>query len=143
MINTNANVPANTSHTASRYLELVEAFPLRPIRTDEQLSAAIIVMRSLLGVELSTDEADYLDVLGDLIRAYELAEHPLPHATQGDILRALLEDRGATQAELAAATGVADSNISAILANRRAISEANMVAFGKFFQVHPGRFLVG
>lgn len=135
--------PQDTSHPASRYLELVEAFQLRPIRSDDHHRQAIAVMRSLLGIELSTDEADYLDVLGDLIRAFELAEHPQPTATQGDILRAMLEDRGVIQAELAAATGVADSNISAMLNNRRGISKANMIAFGKFFQVSPGRFLAG
>ncbi len=132
----------SASRPTSRYMELVEAFPLRPIRTDDQLAAATAVMRSLLGIELSVDEADYLDVLGDLIRAYEAEHHPMPQVTQGDILRALLEDRGVSQAELAAATGIADSNVSAMLANRRGISKANMIALGKFFGVEPGRFLV-
>ena len=133
---------ANVTGTVSRYLELVEAFPLRPIRSDERYNAAIVVMNSLLDIDRSEDEDDYLDVLGDLIHAYELAEFPEPRATQADILRALLEDKDATQADLATATGVADSNISAMLAGRRAISKANMVKFAKFFKVAPGRFLV-
>ena len=132
-----------TPGSASRYLELVAAFPLRPIRSDAQHEAALVAMRSLLGVERSEDEDDYLDVLGDLIRAYEVEHFPLPQATQADILRALLEDRAMSQTELSAATGVADSNISAILAGRRGISKANMITFAKALKVKPDRFLVG
>ena len=124
-------------------MELVRAFPLRPIRSDEQLDAAIAAMKPLLGIGRSADEEDYLDVLGTLIHEYETEHHPMPEPTQGDILRSLMEDRGVSQAQLAAATGIADSNVSAILANRRGISKANMIALGKFFQVPPGRFLVG
>lgn len=131
-----------TRQAINRYYELIEAFPLRPIRTDEGLAEAIAVMRTLTGRELDADESDYLEVLGDIIAAYEADHHPVPKATQAHILRALLDDKGASQAQLAAATGVADSNISAILAGRRAISKANMILFAKFFEVAPGRFLV-
>ena len=54
-----------------------------------------------------------------------------------------MEDRGVSQAALAAETGITDSNLSTILANRRGISKANMITFSKFFGVKPGRFLVG
>ncbi len=136
---TTVSVPPATS----RYLELIKVFPLRPIRSDEALDRATEVMRSLLGIGRTPDEEDYLEVLGDIIKIYEDAEHPMPKLTQGDILRALIENRGISQADLAVATGVADSNISAMLANRRGISKANMIAFGKFFQVSAGRFLIG
>jgi len=124
------------------YAELVTNFPLRPIKSDDQLTAAIAVMRTLLGIERTEDENDYLLVLGDLIEAYEAEQHPLPTVTQAIILRALMEDRNVSQAEVSAGTKIADSNISAILAGRRAISKANMIALGQFFNVKPGRFLV-
>ena len=130
------------SRSTPRYLELIATFPLRPIRTDAQHEVALKVMRSLLGIERSEDEDDYLDILGDLIRAYEVEHFPMPQATQADVLRDLLEDRGLSQADLAAASGVADSNISAILAGRRGISKANMIAFAKALGVKPGRFLI-
>ena len=94
--------------TVSRYLELVEAFPLRPIWDDAQLAAATAVIRTLTDRpedQLSRDEADYLDVLGDLVLAYEEAEHPILKATQAHILRALMEDRDVTQAQVAPGPG--------------------------------------
>ena len=47
----------NVPRTTPRYLELVEALPLRPIRINDLLAAAIVVMMPLLGIEISTDEA--------------------------------------------------------------------------------------
>ena len=50
------------------YLELVRAFPLRPIRIDKELDRAIAVIDALLDRgRLTAAEGDYLDVLGDLV----------------------------------------------------------------------------
>ena len=112
---------AGESRSTPRYMGLVSTYPLRPIRSDAQHEAALRVMRSLLGVERSEDENDYLHVLGDLIRAYELEHssadsHPGGHPA---VLARRSGDQEISQADLAAATGVAVSNISAILAGRR------------------------
>ena len=133
-------VAADRDHRT--YLQLVEAFPLRPIRSDDHLAAAITVMRSLLGIERNPDEADYLNVLGTLIREYETDHVALPTLTPADVLRALMEDRGISQAERAAATGIADADIAAILANRRGISQPNRAALADYFGVSPARIVV-
>ena len=63
------------------YFELVRRFPLRPIRSEQDLDRAIAVVDSLIDKgELSQDEDDYLDVLGDLVRKYETENHPAPAA---------------------------------------------------------------
>jgi len=50
------------------YLSLIRPFPLRPIRSDGELDAAVEVIDSLLDRDdLNGEEADYLDVLGDLV----------------------------------------------------------------------------
>ena len=136
-----------TSHTqssaaGSSYTQLIEAFPLRPIRSEEGLARAIAVMRTLTGRELTEDEDDYLDVLGTLIKTFEDANHALPAPTPAQVVRAMLSSRNVTQADLARGTSVPESTISAVLAGRRSISKAVAVAFAKFFGVSADRFLI-
>src|SRR3954464_2503561 len=88
------------------YLALIARFRLRPIRTEEELDSAIQMLDSLLDRDdLTADETDYLDVLGDLIEAYEREEHPIAPVSDAEMLRHLLEARGVTQAELAQHAG--------------------------------------
>ena len=55
-----------------RYLMLIRMFPLRPIRSDEELDEALNVMDGLLDQDgLDSAEADYLAVLNDIIEQYE------------------------------------------------------------------------
>ena len=56
---------------SQKYLDLIRTFPLRPIKSDAELDKAAAVMRKLSGVgaRLSPPEADYLQVLSDLIEA--------------------------------------------------------------------------
>ena len=50
------------------YFELIRRFPLRPIRSDKELNAAVKMVDSLLDrKDLASEEEDYLEVLGDLI----------------------------------------------------------------------------
>src|SRR5215217_3612109 len=85
-----------------RYLELVRRFPLRPLRTDADLDAAVAVIDSLIDQEqLSAPEQDYLDVLSDLVEAYEEEAVPMKPVGDAEILRFLIEAKGATQAQAA------------------------------------------
>src|SRR3954469_1502960 len=80
-----------------RYLELVRRFPLRPLRTDADLDAAVAVGDGLLHrPRRSAPEQDYLDVLGDLIEAYEAEAVPIGPVGDADMLRFLIESRGTT-----------------------------------------------
>ena len=124
------------------YASLVALFPLRPLRTPKARDDARAMMRALLRVERNDDQADYLTVLGSLIREYDADHVVLPVATQADVLRALMEDRDVTQARVAFATGIPDSHISAILKGTRFISRANRAKLAEFFEVAPTRFAV-
>ena len=58
--------------TAAATETLLQQFPLRPIRCDEQLDRAIQIIDSLLDrPNLDEGEQDYLEVLSDLVHAYE------------------------------------------------------------------------
>src|SRR3954454_20339646 len=134
----NARGPA----AGDRYLELVRALPLRPIRSEEELDRAIAMVNSLIDRdELTPDEDDYLDVLGDLVRKYEKEHHPLPPVSDAEMLRHLIEARETTQARVAAEAGIAESTISAVLAGKRGLNRKHIEALARHFKVEPAVFI--
>src|SRR6266480_1498820 len=85
-----------------RYLDLVRQFPLRPLRTDADLDAAVAVIDALIDrPRLTAPEQDYLDVLSDLVEAYEAEMVPMRPVGDADLLRFLIEQKGVTQAGVA------------------------------------------
>jgi HTH-type transcriptional regulator / antitoxin HigA len=125
-----------------RYLELVRQFPLRPIRSEEDLARAIGVIDSLIDQdERDRDEEDYLDVLGDLAARYESEHHPRPPVADADLLGHLIEARGTTQAKVAEETGIAESTISSILSGKRGLNRRHIEILARYFKVKPGVFL--
>lgn len=76
------------------YLALVRNFPLRPIRSEEALDRAIAVVDDLLDKDdLTQDEQDYLDVLGDLVEEYESdGQARLLEKRRGDRVKAAARD---------------------------------------------------
>lgn len=126
----------------ARYLELVCGFPLRPLRSDEELDQAIEVVNGLIDRDkLTPEEDDYLDVLGDLIRKYETEHHPMPPVSDADMLRFLIESRQATLSKVAAESGIAVSTISEILAGKRTLNRRHIEAFARYFHVEPSVFM--
>src|SRR5438105_1417748 len=121
------------------YLDLVQAFPLRPIRSDEELGEAIKVIDSLLDREsLSPAEQDYLDVLSDLIEKYEGEEHPMTPVSDAALLRHLIEARGVTQTQLSKRTGIDETTLSLVLAGKRNLSRGHIGKITHYFGVAPG-----
>ena len=124
-----------------RYLQLVQRFPLRPLRTDTDLDAAVDVVDELIDRgDLTTAEQDYLDVLSDLIEAYENEAVPMKPVGDADMLRFLIEQRGVTQAELAKQSRIVESTISEVLAGKRKLNRAQIGKLARFFHVEPGVF---
>ena len=124
-----------------RYLELVRRFPLRPLRTDTDLDAAVAVLDELTDcAELSPPEQDYLDVLTDLVEAYEDATVPMPPVPDAELLRFLVESKGVTQAQVAAGAGLAVSTVSELLAGKRKLNRGQIGKLARFFKVSPAAF---
>jgi HTH-type transcriptional regulator/antitoxin HigA len=125
-----------------RYLELVRRFPLRPLRSDADLDAAITVIDSLIDRDdLTPPEQDYLDVLGDLVEAYEDEAIPIAPVSDGELLRVLIENRRTTQAQLAADTGIAESTVSEVLSGKRKLNRTQIGKLARYFRVEPGAFV--
>jgi HTH-type transcriptional regulator / antitoxin HigA len=124
-----------------RYLELVRQFPLRPLRSDADLDAAVAVVDSLIDQEaLSVAEQDYLDVLSDLVEAYEAEVVPIKPVGDADMLRFLIEQKGVTQSEVAKKAGIAESTISEVLAGKRKLNRTQIGKLARYFHVGPGAF---
>jgi HTH-type transcriptional regulator / antitoxin HigA len=135
------NVKTNPQRISDEYLALLNAFPPRPIRGDEQHRRAVEVVNGLLDRPMLTPDAqDYLDVLGLLIADYEDSIYAHPEFTPVDRLRHLMEEHALTQAELARRAGVAVTSLSDILNDKRRISPKVRAKFADCFGVSASFF---
>ncbi len=128
---------------SAAYLALIRRFPLVPIRSYVHLDEALGVIEDLLARELSAVEQAYLDVLTNLVEAYEEKHVKIPRASEADVLRELMRANGLSQNRLAEKTGIPQSTISAVLNGGRSLTRDSVVRLAKFFNVSPGVFLPG
>src|SRR5262245_48884966 len=118
------------------YLELVTAFPLASIKSDEHLREAQKVMdRLLTRGDLDGGEEMYLDALSDLVAGYEDEHYAIAPASDADMLRHLLEAKGVTQAQLSRGAAIPKSTISEILAGKKPFSRRVIRKLADYFQV--------
>jgi HTH-type transcriptional regulator/antitoxin HigA len=127
-----------------RFVALVRQFPLRPIRTKRDHATATKVMEKLAvrGEEdLNLDELDYLDVLSDLIEAYEAQHYPELHdGTPLERLQALLDEARLSTADLGRLLG--NSGLaSQILLGRRELSKTHIRLLSRHFKLDASYFL--
>ena len=128
--------------TEDQYLDLVRRFPLRPLRTDADLDAAMAVIDALIDrPALNAPDQDYLDVLSDLVEAYEAEMVPMRPVGDADLLRFLIEQKNVTQAEAAAGAGIAESTISELLAGKRKLNRGQIAKLAHYFHIEPATFL--
>lgn len=121
------------------YLELVLAFPLASIQSEDHLSEAQAVLdRLLAGGELDHGEEIYLDALSDLVGTYEDIHHAIPPASDADMLRHLLDLKGITPAQLSRDTGLVKSSLSEVLAGKKPFSRQMIRKLAEYFRVDVG-----
>jgi len=129
--------------------ELAKKFPLRRIKTDEELDIASEIFSELgMKDKLSSAESNYLEVLEILIMDYE-AKSPRIQAMLAEaraippqrILQSILEESGMSQSQLAREIGCHQENISAFLAGKRGLSKVNAVKLAKYFCLSADFFL--
>ena len=124
-----------------RYLDLIHQFPLRPLGSDAELDAAVQVVDELIDRDdLTQPEQDYLDVLSDLVEAYEDKTIVIDPVDDAGLLRLLIEGKTVTQAQLAKSVGIAESTISAVLSGKRKLNRSQIVKLARYFRVEPGAF---
>jgi HTH-type transcriptional regulator/antitoxin HigA len=134
-----------TQVVSAAYIKLIRKFPLRPIRSDEELDRAIAMVDSLGSriEDLASDERDYLDILADLVEKYETERYPEPEVDPLTMLRELIVIRGVTQADVSRETGIAETMLSGILKGKRPMGRKTIDTLSRYFHVDPGVFFPG
>jgi HTH-type transcriptional regulator/antitoxin HigA len=128
-----------------KYKALIESFPLVPIKNDAHLDDAHKAAQSLMlrSESVTTDEAEYLEVLLDQIAKYESKHHVLkvgelpPHK----LLQSFMKDHGLKQVALQEILGVSSGVMSELVAGKRELTKEHCVKLGKYFKVTPALFL--
>ncbi|MBI2807883.1 MAG: helix-turn-helix domain-containing protein [Planctomycetes bacterium] len=140
---------ATTKRNANRgpgraYLALIDALPLRPLRSDRDYDAAAAILDSLAvrpEGDLDRGEQDYFDTLTLLVEAYD-REH-FADVTPRDpveMLKYLMQESGMTQADLGRLLGNR-ALASLILNGHRQLSKSHIVKLAKHFKVSTALFL--
>jgi len=132
---------ASTLRIPDSYFELVRRFPLVPIRNDSHLKEAESVLHDLLTERLDSGGRAYLEVLTDLVEAYEDVHHGIDEATASSVLRLLMESNRLTQTELSKSVGMSTASISAVLNETKSLTKQQVIVLAGYFRVSPTVFL--
>jgi HTH-type transcriptional regulator/antitoxin HigA len=130
---------------APAYLALIDQFPLRPLRSEQDYDAAVSVLDTLAvrpEGSLDSGEQDYLDMLTMLVEAYDLDHHAID-IDQGDplaMLKYLMQESGMAQADLGRLLGNR-ALASLILNGHRQLSKSHIRKLANHFKVSAGLFL--
>jgi HTH-type transcriptional regulator/antitoxin HigA len=114
----------------------------RPIRTDADLEDAVARLDDLdrRDEHLTPEERELAELYTTLIEAYEERHYPVPHAPPHEFLRALLEQRGLAQADIAPMLG-GSGHTSEILNAKRSISKVQAKKLAAFFKLPADLFI--
>lgn len=122
------------------YVELLQEFPPRPIKSEEEMLATQQVIDRLIDCgSFSPDEEDYLNILGTLVYEYEQAQELISDIYGVDLLKVLIEERDLRQKDLVPIFKT-ESIVSDILNNRRELSARHIKELALFFHVSPAAF---
>ena len=112
---------------------------VEPIRTKADHQAALRRVEKLMGAKPGTAGADELDVLVDLVEAYERRHCALPRAGGAEVLRHLLESNGLTQSDIPEVG--TQAGISLVLSGKRQLTIRQIKALAARFHVNPSSFI--
>lgn len=138
MIRTNGKMILGSNNP--KYIDLLNTFPPRPIKSEEELAATQDVIDSLIDRGyLTEDEKDYLNLLGALVYEYEQKQSPLPDIYGVDLLKCLIEELGLRQKDLVTIFKT-ESIVSDVLNNRKKLTARHIQELAKMFNLSPAAF---
>jgi len=124
------------------YEELCWDYPPRKIKNKGEHANALRVIDAMAGHSLNPDQADYLDLLSDLVEAYENKAIDLPKVPVTEVLKELMEESNMTQTRLAEVLGIDNTLVTKILKGEREITLDLARALARQFNVDAGLFVV-
>lgn len=123
------------------YMELVQWFPLKTIKNEEEHEEAAKVISELIGRDLDVGAGDYLDALVVLVNKYEDEHHAIDESmTPQEALRYLMEVNGLKQADVGRIIG-SEPAVSMFLRGDRDLSKAQIKKLAARFKVEASVFL--
>jgi HTH-type transcriptional regulator / antitoxin HigA len=124
------------------YTALIALFPLRPLHDEVDYDNALEIAEALVGrTDLTADQADYLDVLADIIQKYESRFHAIDGGGDSlETLRCMLEERGMNASDLGRLLGNRALG-SAILRGQRQLSKTHIRVLSSYFKVSSDLFI--
>ncbi len=135
------SVKAPTVVMPASYFKLVKRFPLVKIRDEAHYDEAAELIDRLLRMDLDEGEGAYLDVLADLVVAYEDANVTFPKSSEADILRELMDSNRLSQSQLSKEVKISQSTLSAVLNGSRSLTKEQMAKLGRRFNLPASVFL--
>lgn len=125
---------------SSSYIELLQKFPPRPIKSEEELFVVQEVVDGLLDSgDMTPAKQDYIHVLGILIHEYEEAHVSIPDLYGVELLKALIDELGLKQKDLVDAFKT-ESIVSAVLSGQRKFTVEHIEKLAIFFNISPSAF---
>ena len=122
------------------YIELLQSFPPRPIKSEEEMFATQEVIEFLIdNSPLTPDESDYLNLLGTLVYEYERSLEPIPDISGVELLKVLMEECGLLQKDLVPIFKT-ESIVSDVLSGKRELTRRHIQELAEFFHVSPAAF---
>jgi HTH-type transcriptional regulator/antitoxin HigA len=124
------------------YMELVQQFPLKTLKSDNEHAKAIGMIEKLMGRDLDVGASEYLDTLILILNTYE-DEHHTPrdaNLTPRQALRAIMNANNMTQVEMGRIIG-SESAVSMFLNGERELSKNQIKALVARFRVDAAMFL--
>ncbi len=94
---------------------------IKPIRTEQDYEAALARVDELMDAELGTPEGEELDVLVDLVEAYESRHVPMGYPSAVEAIQFRMDQDGLSPRDLVPFIG-SRAKVSEVLAGKRAIT---------------------
>jgi HTH-type transcriptional regulator/antitoxin HigA len=122
------------------YIELLQKFPPRPIKSEAEFLAVQEVIDKLLDSgEITPEKQDYINVLGILVHEYEEKHVSIPDLSGVELLKALIDEFSLKQKDLVPIFKT-ESIVSAILNGQRRFTVEHIEKLADFFHISPSVF---
>lgn len=134
-------IKTRKSNNRDVYMELIQRFPLRMIRSDWEHEEAISIIGELMGTRLDGGAGDYLDALVVLVNKYEDEHHAIDEdMTPREAVKALMEANHLSQADIGKIIG-SESGVSMFLNGVRGLSKSQIKKLADRFKVDAAIFM--
>jgi HTH-type transcriptional regulator/antitoxin HigA len=123
------------------YMELITTFPPRPITNDDELIATQTRINEILDrASITSDDRDYLKVLGTLVYDYE-EEHEMWPALKGIALVKTLINEDSVSPEKLLEIFESEEIFNEVMMSKRELTVGQLKKLGELFDISPSAFV--